>query len=88
MLFSEFPLLISFEMEQYSVQEGDGHVQVCVQLVKLSSHMEGILWENISVTIATAEDSAVGKHIISIFKELWDVRCCVIESVCWYVVLP
>ena len=64
-LFSEVPLLISFEMEQYSVTESDGLVEVCVQFVKLS---KDTLMEDIPVTIATVpiQSSAVGKCIMMI----------------------
>ena len=63
-LFSEVPLLISFEVEQYSVTEGDGLVEVCVQFVTLSDDTKDMLWEDIVITIATVQiqNSAVGEY--------------------------
>ena len=53
-------------MEQYSVTEGDGLVEVCVQFVELSDDTEDMLWENVPVTIATVpiQSLAVGEYTI------------------------
>ena len=48
-------------MEQYSVTEGDGLVEVCVQFVTLSDDTKDM---DVPVTIATVpiQNSAVGKY--------------------------
>ena len=73
--FSEVPLLISFEMEQYSVTEGDGLVEVCVQFVTLSDDTKDMPWENFPVTIATVavESSAVGEYFY--FSSRMCIKC-------------
>ena len=51
-------------MDQYSVTEGDGLVEVCVQFVTLSDDTKDMLMEDIPVTIATVpiQSSAVGEY--------------------------
>ena len=52
--------------------EGDGHVQVCVQFVKLSDDKKDIFWENFPVSIITVDGSAVGKYLMHI---RWNRSC-------------
>ena len=68
-------------MDQYSVTEGDGLVEVCVQFVKLSDDTEDMLWENAPVTIATVpiQSSAIGKYLECINDDLT-----IITAVCYY----
>lgn len=48
-------VVISFEMPEYSVSEGDGPLEVCAQIV------EGSLEREVTVTLFTSDMSATGK---------------------------
>ena len=51
--------LLSFSQDQYSVDEGDGQVTVCVILSDLLEPTES----NITATLSTSPFSAAGKNL-------------------------
>ena len=51
-------VVVGFERESYSISEGNGSVEVCVQVT-------GVLQGSLSVSLTTVDGTATGESVLS-----------------------
>ena len=51
-------MILGFERESYSISEGNGSVEVCVQVT-------GVLQSSLSVSLTTVDGTATGDSVLS-----------------------